>query len=598
MNLFLKIFFKSLATKIILLTTLLLVVILGVQTVLYVRTETKNLEDVLINNKKDFAELLAINFGAAQSLGGYAFQAQLVEDSGKTQDTVYTRFVKPTGEIYLSNIVAERGQFLKDNAIDAKQTMVQDAVYQGEKIKVVISPSPGGYTTWLGFSLKSIQAAVNVTIISRAMLSVIILLAGAVFALLLALYLTKNIRVLKNAAEEITKGNLKVKTNINTRDEIGDLARSFNHMTERLLQSRTNLEGKIKELSEEHGRMSSLVESVKLGVIMVDLSLNVILANSAAKKVLGGPDAKEITFRDVSEKIKGSVDISQALSYYVHTGTPLNIQEVMIGESYFRLFMSPVRDIIEQVFIGAVVVMEDITEQKKLDKMRTEIVSITSHQLRTPSTIIKGNLEMVLGGEVGEITKDQRELLDDTYLGNQRMIRLINDLMDVAKIDEGKFKLALEPAQLEEVVAEVVKLIAPLAKEKHVTLTYDHPATPFPPVKVNRQRVLQVAQNIIDNAIKYSSNGDKGQVLVMIQEGSKFLELIVKDNGIGIPEDEQDKMFERFSRGSNTTKLDPGGGSGLGLYIAKAVVEQGGGRIWFESKENAGTTFHTTFPYA
>ncbi len=597
MNLFLKIFFKSLATKIILLTSLLLVVILGVQTFLYVRTETKNMEDILVNNKKDFAELLAINFGAAQTVGGFAFQSQLIEDAGNTGDTVYVRFVKPTGEIYLSNITAEQGQLVKDAAIDTTQTIVKDAVYGGQNIKVVVAPSPGGYTTWLGFSLKSTQDAVNATIASRVTLSVIILLGGAIFALLLALYLTRNIRVLKNAADEVTKGNLKVQANINTRDEIGDLARSFNHMTKRLLESRNSLEGKIKELADEHGRMSSLVESVKLGVIMVDLSLNVILANSAAKKVLGKESINNITFRDLAEKIKGSVDISQALSYYVHTGTPLNIQEAMIDDRYFRLFMSPVRDIVEQVFIGAVIVMEDITDQKKLDKMRTEIVSITSHQLRTPSTIIKGNLEMVLGGEVGELNKDQRELLDDTYLGNQRMIRLINDLMDVAKIDEGKFKLALEPEQFEDVVKDVLVAIANLAKEKKVTVAFDYPPTPFPPVKINRQRVTQVVQNIIDNAIKYSSNEDKGRVEVKIQEGSKFLELIVKDNGIGIPEDEQDKMFERFSRGSNTTKLDPGGGSGLGLYIAKAVVEQGGGRIWFESKLNSGTVFHATFPY-
>jgi signal transduction histidine kinase len=241
--------------------------------------------------------------------------------------------------------------------------------------------------------------------------------------------------------------------------------------------------------------------------------------------------------------------------------------------------------------------MEDITEEKKLDKMRTEIVSITSHQLRTPATIVKGNLEMVLGGDIGEITKDQKEILSDTYLGNERMIRLINDLMDVAKIDEGKFSVSLEPAQLEDVVAEVVKNVTPFAVEKHVSLTYDYPHSKLQPVKINRQRVAQVIQNLVDNSIKYSSVGDKGAVKIDIDEGATALEFIVSDNGIGIPEAEQAKMFERFSRGSNSTRLDPGGGSGLGLYIAKAVVEQGGGRIWFVSKEGGGTTFHATFPY-
>jgi signal transduction histidine kinase len=597
MNIFLKFFFKSLASKIIIFTTILILASIGVETFLYIRMETNNLQEILINNKKDFSELLAINFGAAQSVGGFAFQSQLIEDAGKTQDTVFVRFVKPTGEIYLSNLNKDQGQFIKDVDIDARYTIVKDSVFNGKNIKVVIAPSPGGYTTWLGFSLDSITRAADSTIAYRVMLAVVILLLGALASFFLALYLTRNIRVLKNAAEEVTKGNLNTKADVKSGDEIGELAQSFNHMTGRLLESRDNLEGKIKELSEEHGRMSSLVESVKLGVIMVDLSLNIILSNSAARKILGKATAKKVNFKDLSEKIKGSVDISQALSYYVHTGTPLNIQEVIIDDRYFRLFMSPVRDIVEKVFIGAVVIMEDITDQKKLDKMRTEIVSITSHQLRTPSTIIKGNFEMVLGGDVGEVTPQQKELLQDTYMGNQRMIRLINDLMDVAKIDEGKFKLALESAQLEDLVKEVVNNLQPLAKEKHVKLIYNYPASPLPPVKINAQRVTQVIQNITDNAVKYSSNGDKGEVTVDIQEGAKSLEVIVKDNGIGIPESEQGKMFERFSRGSNTTKLDPGGGSGLGLYIAKAVVEQGGGRVWFESKENEGTTFHTTYPY-
>jgi two-component system sensor histidine kinase ResE len=592
-----SLFFGSLGAKMVMFITLLLLVIIGAQTFIYTKTEVDSLEKILIRNKQDFAKLLAINFGIAQSVGGFAFQSQLVDEAGRNEDTVFVRFVKPTGEIYLTSVPEERGQFLTESAVDTTSVIIQDAAYNGERIKVVIAPSPGGYTTWLGFSLKSTRAAISSTIFSRSLLAGAILLTGAFFALFLTLFLTKNIRILKEAADEITKGNLKVKVNIKSSDEIGGLARSFNHMTDKLLESRNNLEKKIKELSDEHGRMSSLVESVKLGVIMVDLSLNVLLTNSAAKKILDKPMKKKISFKDLSEKIKGNVDISQALSYYVHTGTPLNIQEAMINDRYYRLFMSPVRDIVEKVFIGAVIVMEDITEQKQLDKMRTEIVSVTSHQLRTPSTIIKGNLEMILGGDVGSINEEQEVLLKDTYLGNQRMIRLINDLMDAAKIDEGRFNLTLEPAQLEDVVGDVVKILEPFAKDRKVVIDYKYPSTPFPPVKINKQRVAQVVQNLIDNAVKYSTNEDKGRVEVGIMEGAKSLELVIKDNGIGIPAEEQSKMFERFSRGSNTTKLDPGGGSGLGLYIAKAVVEQGGGRIWFESKENDGTTFHTTYPY-
>jgi signal transduction histidine kinase len=593
-----KIIFKSLTAKIVLFITLLVIGIITLQTVVYTQTEAKNMKDVLIQNKKDFVELLAINFGTAQSVGGFAFQSQLIEDSVKTQDTLFVKFVNPNGEVYLSSIAQEKGQYVRDEAVSTKKTIVKDAEYDGKNIKIVVSPSPGGYTTWLGFSLDSVDATINSTIISRAILAGIILLIGILCSFWLAFYMTRNIRILRDAAEDVTKGNLKAKADVKSSDEIGSLATTFNHMTERLLALRNNLEKKIKELSEEHGRMSSLVESVKLGIIMVDLNLNVILSNSAANKMLGRLDSEKLSFHDLSERMKGNVDISQALSYYVHTGTPVNIQEVMIGEKYVRLFMSPVRDISDKMFIGAVVVMEDITDQKKLDKMRTEIVSITSHQLRTPSTIIKGNLEMLIGHDLGELNKQQEEVLNDAYQGNQRMIHLINDLMDVAKIDEGKFKLALDNAQLENLVGGVVDILMPLAKERNVALEFHRPSAALPPVKINIDRVTQVVQNIIDNALKYSGGRSDGKVEIEIREGGKSLEVVVKDNGIGIPVAEQSKIFERFSRGSNSIKLDPGGGSGLGLYIAKAVVEQGGGQVWFESKENEGTTFHATFPYS
>ena len=404
------------------------------------------------------------------------------------------------------------------------------------------------------------------------------------------------IKRLNAVTQKITEGDLTKRVEVKSSDEIGELSGSFNNMTEKLVDLNRDLQAKVKELSEEHGRLFSLVESVKLGVVMVDLRLNVILANPAAKAVFGKSASKNLTFKDLSEKIKGGVNISQALSYYVRSGKPLNVQEVMIGDTYYRLFMSPVRDIVEHIFIGAVVVMEDVTEEKKIDKMRKEIVSITSHQLRTPATIIKGNLEMVLGGDAGKISKAQKELLDDTYMGNERMIHLINDLMDAAKIDEGKLVFPQEPTRLDELVAEVVKENAIFAKEKKVTLNFIPPPGPLPKVKISRQRVKQVFQNLIDNAVKYSAVGEKGKVEVTVESNGQELRLVVKDNGIGIPQADQDKLFERFSRGSNSTKMDPGGGTGLGLYIAKAVVEQGGGKVWFDSKEGEGTTFYASFP--
>jgi signal transduction histidine kinase len=449
----------------------------------------------------------------------------------------------------------------------------------------------------MDFSLKSINQRVASMVRTSILVYVSMII---VFILLLHLFfqfiVTSPVKKITEVARKIAKGDFAARVKVNSKDEIGELGQIFNQMTKNLLQSYKKVEENVKELSIEHGKLFSLVESVRLGVVMVDLSLNVILANPAAKKILGKTSSEEITFKILSEKIKGNVDISQALSFYVKSGKPLNVQEAVIDEKYYRLFMSPVRDIVEKIFIGAVVIMEDITEEKRLDKMRTEIVSITSHQLRTPSTIIKGNLEMLLAGDIGEVPKDQKEILQDVYLGNERMIRLINDLMDAAKIDEGKFKLVTEPAQLENLVGEIAEEVSLLAKEKKVELVFNHPGKALSKVNINIQRVKQVLQNLTVNAIQYSAVGDKGRVVMEAEEDENFIKFIVKDNGVGIPRKEQDKLFERFFRGSNVSRMDPGGGSGLGLYIAKAVVEQGGGSISFVSEENQGTTFTTTFP--
>jgi signal transduction histidine kinase len=447
--------------------------------------------------------------------------------------------------------------------------------------------------------LSNVESSSRVMQYAAFILVVVLLGLIVCFALvysLLARVVVRNISKLKEATIDIQKGHFDKRIKITSRDEIGDLANSFNRMTEDLLSSRKSIEHQVKELSEEHGKLSSLVESIKLGVVMVDLRLNVIMSNTAAREIFAKKSGSELTFKDLSQKTEGKLNLSQALSYYVKSGKPLNIQEIAFGERFYRFFMSPVRDIVEKIFIGAVVVIEDITEQKKIDQMRTEIVSITSHQLRTPATIVKGNLEMVLGGDVGKLSDPQQELINDAHMGNERMIRLINDLMDAAKINEGKMFLPLENVKIEDVLREVVNENMDFAKEKKVSLSFISPEKTLPTVKINRQKVKQVLQNLVDNAVKYSAIEEKGKVTVEVREDDGFLRAIVTDNGIGIPTADQNKIFQRFSRGSNSTRMDPGGGSGLGLYIAKAVIEQAGGKIWFESKEGEGTKFYATLP--
>ncbi len=369
-----------------------------------------------------------------------------------------------------------------------------------------------------------------------------------------------------------------------------------------MAEERASLEIKVKsrtkEIAEEQLKLQSLVESLKLGIIMVDLNFNIILANPVAKAIFGKFPGETLFFQDLEEKLKG-IKISQTLSHYVKSSKSLDIQEVIIGDRHFRLFFAPVREVKKQVFIGAVIILEDITERKMIEKMRTEIVSITSHQLRTPLSVIKGNLEMVLEGDAGEITKEQKEILEEAFLGNERMVKLINFLMDVSKIDEGRFDFEPKPARLENLITESINELMPFAEKNKISLLYENPSRPLPKVKIDSQRIKQALQNLIDNAIKYSVSDSRGRVIVKVQKDKfgKFLKTTVMDNGAGIPKDEQKKMFQRFFRASNVGRLDPGGGTGLGLFIVKTIIDGHGGKIWFKSGgKGKGATFYFTLP--
>jgi signal transduction histidine kinase len=488
--------------------------------------------------------------------------------------------------------LTEVRKFIDNNDFSVIKTVITEGI---ENTRVASTFEPLGMPDWAVIVESPVTEAYG-SIIWMLILSSVIIALNLILALLVSRYLSRRITRpiidLRDAARELSKGRLNTRIDIESRDEIGELAEGFNDMAVKV-QTRT------RQLSEGLGRLESLVESIKLGVIMVDLSLNVVLANSAAKIIFGKSPKEPLLFSEVEGRLK-DVQLSQTLSRYVQNGKSTIAKEAVFDGRHFRVFISTVRDIVEKFFIGAVMVIEDVTAEKMLDQMRTEIVSTTSHQLRTPLSLIKGNLEMVLGGNIGKITKEQKDVLGEVFLSNERMIELVNDLMDVSKITEGKFALKLEPIQLDDLVAQTVEKMLPYAQSKGVSLTYVTSPKSLPEVNADVHRIKDALQNLIDNAIKYSKINHKGQVQVSVEqdESDGFLRVAIKDNGVGIPKNEQAEVFQRFFRASNSVKMDPGGGTGLGLYIAKAVIEQSGGKIWFESEENKGTTFYFTMPLA
>lgn len=229
-----------------------------------------------------------------------------------------------------------------------------------------------------------------------------------------------------------------------------------------------------------------------------------------------------------------------------------------------------------------------------LDEAKDEFVSMASHQLRTPLTSIKGYLSMVLEGDAGEITDTQKEMLGQAFFSSQRMVYLIADLLNVSRLKTGKFNIEQSPVNLAKVVEEEVSQLQEGAKAKNITLSYKTPKN-FPELMLDDMKTRQVIMNFTDNAIYYTPDG--GTIKLQVHNRDKVVEFSVTDSGIGVPKEQQHKLFTKFFRADNARKARPDG-TGLGLFMAKKVIVSQGGSIIFKSKEGKGSTFGFSFPKA
>jgi signal transduction histidine kinase len=229
---------------------------------------------------------------------------------------------------------------------------------------------------------------------------------------------------------------------------------------------------------------------------------------------------------------------------------------------------------------------------RALDEAKDEFVSMASHQLRTPLTSIKGYLSMVLEGDAGKITDQQKTMLGQAFFSSQRMVYLISDLLNVSRLKTGKFVIETKAVYLPDVVESELNQLYEGANAKNLKLSFTKPKK-FATMNLDEMKLRQVIMNFTDNAIYYTPSG--GKITVELKETPKSIEFIVKDSGIGVPKDQQHKLFTKFYRADNARKARPDG-TGLGLFMAKKVIIAQGGSMIFDSKENKGSTFGFSFP--
>lgn len=242
--------------------------------------------------------------------------------------------------------------------------------------------------------------------------------------------------------------------------------------------------------------------------------------------------------------------------------------------------------------LGTLVLVHDVTREKRVQRMKTEFVSVAAHQLRTPLSGIKWTLKMLLDEELGDLNEEQKEFVEKTYKSNQRMISLINDLLNVSRIEEGRYVYKPEVTSLENIAREVLGNLEEEIIKEDIEIVFNKPEKPTS-IKVDVEKLRLAVKDLVDNAVRYSPT--EGRVEITIEKEDDEVQFSVKDNGIGIPKEQQDRIFSKFFRASNATHKQTEG-SGLGLFITKNIIESHGGEIWFESEPKEGTTFYFTLP--
>ena len=413
-------------------------------------------------------------------------------------------------------------------------------------------------------------------------ISIIIAMAVATASVVLAAWLiartiTRPIQKLTVASRRITSGELGQRLTIEAKDELGELAHAFNEMSARTKEL-------VETVSADRTRLAAILDNMADGVIMTDVEGNVWLANSAARKLFNMEYAAEKTLIEVVR----DHEMDGVWKLCLKTATTQTVQyESGIAKRYIRAIAIPT---VNGELSGILLLVQDLTELKDLQTTRRDLIGNISHEFRTPLAGIKAMVETLRDGAVDdrETAMDFLNRIDDEV---ERLTQIVAELTELSRIETGKADLAMESVDLNLLTNEVINQLAPQLKRQELTVEKDL-AAGLPLIRVDRARIRQVIVNIVHNAIKFTGPGGKITVATRMYDDS--IVVAVSDTGVGIAGGDVTRVFERFYKGDRARP--GGGGTGMGLAIAKHVIEAHGGDVWVESEEGKGSTFSFSLP--
>ncbi len=479
------------------------------------------------------------------------------------------------------------------------------------------------FSNWIVFTSRPISSAyAGVVELNRYIFYVTI--ASSCIVILIAWWAAQRIAtpILKvaQAARNVGQGEFDSEITVNSDDEVGVLAEEFNEM-------RRNLKTAVDQLTQEERKLTAIVDNLGEGLIVVEPTGRVLYVNPVAERLLNlgntadyenfiaiDTGAGTISWRKTSENAEDAKTETRMVetkmlssSQREMTQHQTMIVEVNVNGNQSNGDNSRVLRIISSHFsdehnnvAGTVYVFDDITNEHEIEQMKSEFVSLVSHELRTPLTSIIGFISLILDGKTGKINQKQHESLSRAHRQSKRLAALINDLLDVSRIEAGRIELKQEQVEIDWIAERRIEELRPQADEKAISLFLKAQSN-LPSMIADADRIGQIFVNLIGNAIKFTP--DNGKVTVRIsqsqQNGSlaEGVHVEVVDTGPGIPTEEREKVFDKFRQLGSVQTRQPYGGTGLGLSIAAGIVEAHGGRLWVDAGDNGmGSNFQFFIP--
>ncbi|MDP4105822.1 MAG: ATP-binding protein [Bacillota bacterium] len=550
----------------------------------------------IVETKKDLTKTAEKIANVLEEHGNSNFQLGLEISWEILDDVTRVVIVKDNSEIYYSpNTIDKKKLTFSNIQKDNELSKVFDGHTKVEKVTTLSASQSDGSYSIVGVPLHLsgdkngavfIYQSLNVVKeTSQSTTKFILLVAGVaiilttIFAFFLSTRIAAPLRKMREAAFEVARGKFDTKVPILTHDEIGELATAFNQMGRQLKFN-------MNALSQEKEQLASILSSMADGVITFNRDGTILITNPPADRFLQYWYYEKGSFSSDTESIPSKV--MELFKQAVDTEKD-QIGEISLQGQHWVILVSPLYS--NQFIRGAVAVVRNMTEERKLDKLRKDFIANVSHELRTPISMLQGYSEAIVD-DVAETEEEKKEMAKVIYDESLRMGRLVNELLDLARMEAGHIQLTIEEVELTSFINRIIRKFQGIAKENEINISANisEEITHF---SFDPDRIEQVLTNLIDNAIRHTPKG--GYVAVTVIRDEKGIHMEVKDSGSGIPEEDLPFVFERFYK-ADKARTRGRSGTGLGLAIAKNIIDAHRGQISVQSKLDQGTTFSFFLP--